>query len=167
LESRSHPHSCGKIDLLACAAETQAHQLAGNGANLRDQVADMGIVEEEIIRLSGFVSAAEKRKDAGVVASYLAADYVGIDPSGDLLDKAMLVGRYRAGEFNLDTLTLSDIAVRAHQDSAWEFGTMELAGNLGERKFAGKYRYSHFWIRSGSSWLIAASQMTPVQPQSA
>jgi len=122
----------------------------------------MGIVEEEVIRLSGIVSEAERRKDADAVSPYLTQDYVGIDPSGDLIDKATVLGRYRSGGFNLDTLRLSDIAVRAHQDSAWEFGTMDLAGNLGEKKFSGKYRYSHFWVRMGSDWLIAASQMTPM-----
>ncbi|HEY6456382.1 MAG TPA: nuclear transport factor 2 family protein [Steroidobacteraceae bacterium] len=119
-------------------------------------------MEEEIIRLSGFVAEAEKRKDAETVAAYLADDYVGIDPSGNLIDKAVLVGRYRSGGFNLNELTLRDVAVRAHQDSAWEFGEMKLAGNLGDKRFSGAYRYSHFWVRAGSSWLIAASQMTPV-----
>jgi ketosteroid isomerase-like protein len=125
-------------------------------------VVDMGTVEAEIIRLSRLVSAAEKRKDADAVALHLAADYVGIDPSGARIDKTALVGRYRAGGFNLDVLTLRDVAVKVHSDSAWEFGIMELAGNLGEKKFAGTYRYSHFWVRAASSWLIAASQMTPV-----
>ena len=122
----------------------------------------MRSVEEEIIRLSGLVAEAEKRKDAATVASYLTEGYVGIDPSGVLIDKARLVDRYRSGGFNLNTLTLHDIAVRACHDSAWEFGTMELGGNLGEKRFSGTYRYSHYWIRAGSSWLIAASQMTPV-----
>jgi hypothetical protein len=97
----------------------------------------MGNVQEEIIRLSRLVSEAEKRKDAAAVSSHLTQDYVGIDPSGDLIDKATLVDRYRTGGFNLDTLSLHDIAVRAQRDSAWEFGTMEF-------------------------WLIAASQMSPV-----
>ncbi len=119
-------------------------------------------LEKEIIRLSRLVSEAEKRKDADALSPYLAQDYVGIDPSGALIDKATVIGRYRSGGFNLDTFRLSDIAVKAHQDSAWEFGTMDLAGNLGEKKFSGKYRYSHFWVRADSSWLIAASQMTPV-----
>jgi hypothetical protein len=116
----------------------------------------------EILRLSRLVAEAERCKDADLVSWYLTQDYVGIDPSGDLIDKATLVGRYRTGGFNLDTLRLSDIAVRPHQDSAWEFGTMDLAGNLGEKKFSGKYRYSHYWVRAGSTWGIAASQMTPV-----
>jgi ketosteroid isomerase-like protein len=122
----------------------------------------MESVEAEIIRLSGFVAEAEKRKDAATVSAYLADDYVGIDPSGILIDKATLVGRYRSGGFNLNVLTLRDVAVRACQDSAWEIGTMQLAGNLGEKRFSGTYRYSHFWVRAGSSWLIAASQMTPI-----
>jgi ketosteroid isomerase-like protein len=122
----------------------------------------MDSVQREIIRLSRLVAEAEKRKDADAVAPYLAPDYVGIDPSGELIDKATLVGRYRAVGFTLDRLRLSDMAVKARQDSAWECGTMDLAGKLGERKFAGKYRYSHFWVRADSSWRIAASQMTPV-----
>jgi ketosteroid isomerase-like protein len=124
----------------------------------------MGSAQEEIIRLSKLVSEAEKRKDAETVSAYLAQDYVGIDPSGEFIDKATLVGRYRTGGFNLNTLTLHDIGVRVQQDSAWEFGTMELAGNLGEKRVSGTYRYSHFWVRAGSFWLIAASQMTPVLP---
>ncbi|HEX3836258.1 MAG TPA: nuclear transport factor 2 family protein [Steroidobacteraceae bacterium] len=118
--------------------------------------------EEKIIRLSRLICEAEKRKDADTVTAYLTPDYVGIDPSGELIDKAAIVGRYRSGAFNLEELRLSDIAVKAQHDSAWEFGTMNMAGNLGERKFSGKYRYSHFWVRGESSWLIAASQMTPV-----
>jgi ketosteroid isomerase-like protein len=126
----------------------------------------MGTVEAEIIRLSRLVSDAEKRKDSDTVSAHLAEDYVGIDPSGELIDKAALVGRYRSGGFNLDSLTLSDIVVRAMQDSAWEFGTMDFAGNLAEKRFSGKYRYSHFWVKAGASWLIGASQLTPVLPTS-
>ncbi len=125
----------------------------------------MESVEEEIIRLSGFVAQAEMRKDAETVSAYLTDHYVGIDPSGNLIDKATLVGRYRSGGFNLNKLTLQDAAVKAGQGSAWEFGKMELAGNLGEKRFSGTYRYSHFWVRAGSSWVIAASQMTPVVTQ--
>jgi hypothetical protein len=122
----------------------------------------MGSVEEQIIRLSRLVAEAEKRKDAETVSSYIAAGYLGIDPSGTLIDKPALISRYQSGGFNLDTLVLRDIAVRACQDSAWESGTMELSGNLGEKRFSGTYRYSHFWVRTGLSWLIAGSQMTPV-----
>lgn len=127
----------------------------------------MRSVEEEIVRLSRIVSEAERRKDADTVSAYLTGDYVGIDPSGDVIDKATLVGRYRSDRFHLETLALSGIAVKVQEDSAWEFGTMELAGNLGKRKFSGKYRYSHLWIRTGSSWLISASQMTPLRIPSA
>lgn len=120
-------------------------------------------VEREILRLSAHVSEAEKRRDADAVAPHLAELYVGIDPSGQLIDKAMLIERYRSDKFNLGTLVLSEIVVKACEDSAWEFGLMELAGHLGEKNFSGTYRYSHFWIKSDAAWLIAGSQMTPVR----
>lgn len=122
----------------------------------------MGSVEEQIILLSRLIAEAEKRKDAETVSTYIADRYLGIDPSGTLIDKPTLVGRYRSDRFNLDSLTLRDITVWSCQDSAWESGTMELAGNLGEKSFSGTYRYSHFWVRAGLSWIIAGSQMTPL-----
>jgi hypothetical protein len=125
-------------------------------------VADVGSIEEEIIRLSRIVAEAEKRTDADTVSNYPSSDYVGIDPSGDLIDKTMLVARHGSNRVNLETLTVSDIAVKVHRDTAWEFGTMELAGNLGEKRFSGRYRYSHLWVRVSASWLISGSQMTPV-----
>jgi ketosteroid isomerase-like protein len=128
----------------------------------RPPEAEMENIEAEIIRLSQLIAHAEKRKDADAVSPHLAEDYVGIDPSGEVIDKATVVGRHRSDGFNLNTLRLSDIKVRAQRDCAWEFGTMDLAGNLGDKKFGGRYRYSHFWVRMGTSWLIAASQMTPV-----
>jgi ketosteroid isomerase-like protein len=125
-------------------------------------LADAAIVEIEIRRLSAQVAAAERRKDADAVARYLAADYVGIDPSGKLIDRTELIERYRRSDFHLDTLWLTDISVSAGEDSAWEVGLMQLAGTLGERQFSGRYRYSHFWVRSGQHWLIGGSQMTPM-----
>jgi hypothetical protein len=130
--------------------------------DLKKMSDDTHDVEEEILRLSRLVSEAEMRKDASVVSSYIDQDYVGIDPSGEIIDRSTLIGRYHTAGFNLDRLQLSEVKVRACQDTAWESGTMDLAGNLGARRFSGTYRYSHFWVRAGSSWLIAASQLTPV-----
>jgi len=128
-------------------------------------MAELGNTEQEILRLSALVADAERRKDAEAVARHLAHSYTGIDPSGELIDRAMLLDRYRSGEFNLDALKLTDISISAAQDAAWEFGVMDLAGSLGEQKFSGKYRYSHFWVRSEAGWLIAGSQLTPILSQ--
>lgn len=74
----------------------------------------------------------------------------------------MLLARYRMGLFILSTLEVKDIVVITSQVSAWEFGTIEMAGHLGERTFGGTYRYSHFWRRDVIGWQVAGSQMTPL-----
>jgi hypothetical protein len=122
----------------------------------------MNPVRREILRLSVMIADAERRKDADAVAPHIAEDYVGIDPSGQLIDKAMLIERYRSGSFHLDKLLLRETAVKANEYSAWESGVMDLAGSLGEKQFSGRYRYSHFWVRSEEAWRIAGSQMTPI-----
>src|SRR5665213_2603199 len=90
-------------------------------------MADSASAEVEILRLSAQVAEAERRKDADGVARYLAADYVGIDPSGKLIDRTLLIERYRRIDFHLDMLQLTDISISAAHDSAWEVGLMQLA----------------------------------------
>ena len=119
-------------------------------------------VEAEIAELTLRVAAAEKRKDVKVISSFIAKDYMGVDPSGQLIDRPALLARYRSEAFRIDTLELSDIVVRASDAAALEVGKMHLAGSLGEKRFYGRYRYSHHWVREGSEWLIRGSQMTPI-----
>jgi ketosteroid isomerase-like protein len=125
-------------------------------------MADSESIEVEIERLSEQVAEAERRKDADGVGRHIAADYIGIDPSGKLIDRTVLIERYRRIDFHLDTLQLTDITISAGQDCAWEVGLMQLAGSLAERRFCGQYRYSHLWVRSAQGWLIAGSQLTPI-----
>jgi hypothetical protein len=125
-------------------------------------VPDCMSVEAEIRRLSDLVADAEMRKDADTVAVYIASDYRGIDPSGEIIDRSILLSRYCTDVFTLTALARTDVLVLEAQTAAWECGTMEMAGHLGERTFGGTYRYTHFWRRGASGWQIAGSQMTPV-----
>ena len=68
-------------------------------------------VETEIISLSKQIVEIELRKDAAALEVLICDDYVGIDPSGMLIDKEVSVGRYRRSDFSLSELSISDISV--------------------------------------------------------
>jgi hypothetical protein len=119
-------------------------------------------IQEELFKLTALVYDAEKRRDVETIYSYLAADYKGVDPSGEWIDKAIMMDRYRNPDFVLSRLELNDITFAVASDSALESGSMALAGSFGEHQFQGNYRYSHFWILRMGKWQILWSQMTPI-----
>ena len=122
----------------------------------------MHTTEAEIIELSQSIVDIELRKDATALEALICDDYVGIDPSGILIDKAISVGRYRRADFELFRLALSDISVSILDRAAMEIGTMHLEGRIGDFEFGGRYRYSHVWKKTESGWKVRMSQLTPI-----
>ena len=118
--------------------------------------------EAEIIALSNRIVDIELRKDADALAALICDDYVGIDPSGMLIDKDVSVGRYRRSDFDLSQLSIADISVSILDGAAIEIGIMSLKGHIGTFEFGGRYRYSHFWQKAETGWKVRASQLTPI-----
>lgn len=118
--------------------------------------------EQEIVTLSRKIVELELGKDADALAPYIADDYIGVDPSGALIDKEISVGRYRRDDFCLDEHGISDITVSVFGYTALEIGIMTLKGHLGKFEFGGRYRYTHFWIKTPDGWKVRASQLTPI-----
>lgn len=118
--------------------------------------------EAEIIGLSKRIVEIELRKDAAALEELICDDYVGIDPSGMLIDKEVSVGRYRRADFALFQLSVSDISVSILDETAIEIGTMNLEGHIGSFEFGGRYRYSHIWLNTQTGWKVRASQLTPI-----
>jgi hypothetical protein len=55
--------------------------------------------EREIAELSHKIVELERRRDADGLERYITDDYVGVDPSGALITKAVSVGRYCRNDF--------------------------------------------------------------------
>jgi hypothetical protein len=57
--------------------------------------------ENEILKHTHHIVDIELRKDADALESYLDDEYLGVDPSGALIDKHKSVRRYRSETFHL------------------------------------------------------------------
>lgn len=115
---------------------------------------------DEVIAMSKHIVELELRRDADALAALIRDDYVGVDPSGAVITKAISVGRYRNPEFQLFEHGVSDISVRVFGNAAVEIGIMVLRGKLGTFNFGGRYRYTHVWVRGAAGWQVASSQLT-------
>ncbi|QSA95656.1 nuclear transport factor 2 family protein [Methylococcus sp. EFPC2] len=122
----------------------------------------MTTAEQHLIDLSDKIVEIELRKDADALERYIADDYVGVDPSGALIDKEIAVGRYRRDDFHLYEHGVSDISVTVTAGTALEIGVMTLRGRLGAFEFGGRYRYIHYWLHTADGWKVRASQLTPI-----
>lgn len=122
----------------------------------------MRTAEEEIIAISHTIVEIELARDADGLDRLICDDYIGVDPSGALIDKAVSVGRYRDPLFQLAEHGISGITVKVMGDTAVEIGVMNLKGRLGAFEFGGKYRYSHVWQKQAEGWRVKASQLTPI-----
>jgi len=122
----------------------------------------MKTIEEQIISLSKQIVEIELRRDAAMLEALICDDYVGVDPSGILIDKTISVGRYRNADFELFQHAVDEISVSVLGSVAIEIGVMTLAGRLGSFEFGGKYRYTHTWLLTDSGWKVRASQLTPI-----
>ena len=56
-------------------------------------------IEDEILALGRSIVDIELRRYAAALEALICDDYVGVDPSGAIIDKAISVGRYRDPEF--------------------------------------------------------------------
>lgn len=122
----------------------------------------MELLEAEIISLSRRIVEIELRKDATALENLICEDYVGVDPSGILINKEISVGRYRRPDFSLSELSISEISVCIIGEIAIEIGAMNLKGHLGDFEFGGRYRYSHVWLHTKTGWKVRTSQLTPI-----
>jgi ketosteroid isomerase-like protein len=117
---------------------------------------------QTIVELSYAIVEMERRKDASTLERYIADDYVGVDPSGALINKEISISRFRNPEFVLNEHEIYDVSVAMLGDVALEIGVMAMKGRLGTFEFGGRYRYTHTWFRTAEGWKVRASQLTPI-----
>lgn len=120
-------------------------------------------IEAHILELTHRIVEIELRRDADALAALICDDYLGVDPSGALIDKAISVGRYRNPEFQLHEHGIAEVQIACLGETAIEVGIMKLAGRLGSFEFGGSYRYTHVWCKTDDGWKVRASQLTPVR----
>jgi ketosteroid isomerase-like protein len=123
----------------------------------------MDEIEAHILELSHRIVEIELRRDADALSALICDDYLGVDPSGAIIDKSVSVGRYRNPEFELHEHSVAEVQITCLGETALEVGIMNLAGRLGSFEFGGSYRYTHVWLKTDTGWKVRASQLTPIR----
>jgi len=105
-----------------------------------------------------------RRGDSAAVEKFWAAEYVFINPRGEVVTRAGRLANLRARRTALDSLAHApqEEQIKVYGDVALYTTLLTLRGRYGGKAQQGQFRASVVWVRRGGRWQQAASQMTPV-----
>ena len=100
--------------------------------------------------------------DASVVERILADDFIGVDPRGQLYDKAKMISDTRGGAKSFASNHLNEVKIRFYGDTAVAQGSESWERRTGER---GRFVRTDTWLRRDGRWeIVAAEDLTVPEP---
>jgi len=95
--------------------------------------------------------------DASVVERILADDFLGVDPDGNLYDKAKMVADTREAPKEFISNHLNDVKVRFFSDTALAQGNESWVRRT-LTPLNGRFVWTDTWLRRNGKWQIVASE---------
>ena len=146
-----------KIDILAVAAFSCL--LLCQCAKPFDQKADELYIRDSERQWAESVASG----DASVVERILANDFIGVDPRGQLYDKAKMISDTRDGAKFFASNHLNEVKIRFYGDTAVAQGSESWERRTGER---GRFLWTDTWLRRDGRWeIVAAEDLTVPEPR--
>lgn len=111
--------------------------------------------------------AAFEKRDAKLIATFLADEFIATYSDGKRGDKATelkLVAEYNQ---QIDKRELDDFIVKIYGDTAVVWFTQQLTGPIQGKPTTLTYRYVDVWVMRDGRWQCVASQSTRVAAESA
>lgn len=125
-----------------------------------------GSIEEAILKLQDEHSEATRNNDAARGSGWLADDYLGINGTGVILDKAGVMRLYRPGSLKYRVEKYGGRRVRVYGDMAILTATWCLRQQReGQLETTGANRITRVWVKSNGKWEVVTWQGTPVPAQ--
>ena len=131
------------------AGQTAAAAASGGKANVPATIRD----------LESRWAAAIQAHDVTVPQQLVAADYIGVNSAGRVVNKAALIAEMKRDKNNYTAATNSGVTVRVHGNTAVAVGTTKQTGtDPAGKAFNYTYRWTDTWLERNGQWQCIASQ---------
>jgi ketosteroid isomerase-like protein len=120
----------------------------------------MSTVECELTRLEREVGEAISRRDVAALDRLLADDFQVTNPLGQVLTKHEALAALTSPDYQLESLSNDDIAVRVFGDMAVATAVGTARGRYQGRETSGRFRYLRVWVKRQGRWQAVAAQST-------
>lgn len=120
-------------------------------------------IAETIQKLEGELRIATMKCDASWFEDHLIATYTETDAQGKLHGRDEVIQYYRTAQPEYDSWNLSDGTARTFNDNTVILtGILQVQGAAKDKNLSGNFRFTRVWIKAGTEWELASSQMTRI-----
>lgn len=91
---------------------------------------------------------------------HLDEHYAGMNPDGQLVNKATTIRLYGSSDVKYDEVNLGDMGARIYGDTVIATTKSSISGSYKGKDFSGDYYFVHVWTKEGAEWKLANSQAT-------
>lgn len=92
---------------------------------------------------------------------HLDEHYSGLNADGQIANKEQAIKLYNSGAVKYEEIILSDISARIFNgDCVLATGRSAVKGTYKGQDFNGEYYFVHVWVKDGTDWRLASSQVT-------
>lgn len=103
-------------------------------------------------------------RNATVMDSLLADDYISITPNGTLQTKDQTLASLRSGSVKFASIEVSDRKVRFYGQTALVTSRAEVSGTTTEGDISGSYRYTRVYVRNErGQWKIVSFEASKIR----
>jgi ketosteroid isomerase-like protein len=128
--------------------------------------ADDAAAEKQVATLSKQYREAAIKGDTGAMDALLSDDWIGIDPMGDVADKAKNAKDLKDGTVDIESIEPSEVKVRVYGDAAVVTGRSHVKLKYKGEKIDNHVRVSEFYAKQGGKWRCVSMQVTSIAGQS-
>jgi ketosteroid isomerase-like protein len=99
------------------------------------------------------------RKDVAALEATTADDYLQIDMTGNVRDKATQMKRIASSEVKMESNTLDDMVVRVYGDTAVVTGRATAVGTIRGEPYP-RIRFTRVYVKRDATWKVVLFQQT-------
>ncbi|HYJ78498.1 MAG TPA: nuclear transport factor 2 family protein [Longimicrobiaceae bacterium] len=119
--------------------------------------------EDELRTAQEALARAELERDVPALRRLIHDDFMGVDPSGALIDKEDVLETYGSGLFVLRTLVVEEQHVRVTGDTGVVTASSIMRGRTPAGEFEQRCRFTDVYVRDRGEWRLFASHVTPLR----
>ncbi len=124
--------------------------------------ADDADAEKQVASLSKQNREAMVKGDTQSLDSIQADDWIGIDPMGDVADKAKNAKDLKDGTVDIESIEPSEVKVRVYGDAAVVTGRSHVKLKYKGEKIDNHVRVTEFYAKQGGKWRCVSTQVTRI-----
>jgi ketosteroid isomerase-like protein len=154
------------VILAGTLAPCSRAQAPNNAAELRELAKEKEVKQDELVNLEKDTARSLQLNSAMLFRRVYGEDFVGILPTGQVLDKAGWIASVENSGTQYSSFIASDVRVRMFEETAVVTCLWSSHGTKNGRAFSRQSRVTHVYIWGQRGWQVIASQETLLPGQS-